>query len=476
MHWLLLLAAGLLAAAAATHALLYKRDPRSSLGWIVVSLMFPVAGPLLYYLLGINRIRSRARALHRRHRFHLDPGGAPVHASATAVADPAASVIRVADRISRRPLVGGNRVTPLSDGDVAYPAMLDAIARARRRVYLCTYIFQVDDTGLRFVAALAAALRRGVEVKVIVDGVGEWYALPRLVTRLLKREGIETTRFLPPRLLPPQVYFNLRTHRKLLVVDGGQAFLGGMNIDARNVTDPGHSRPHAHDLHFHVEGEVVGQLERVFLEDWGFCTGCRDIAPTASHKRPSPSREPGAAAMCRAIVDGPNEEVHKLTTILVAAIAAAHRRIGIMTPYFLPPREIVVALQGAALRGVEVSIVLPGRNNLPLVHWATRNMLWELVEREVRVYYQPPPFAHTKLMLIDDDYAQIGSANLDTRSLRLNFELALEVLDPDFVGGLWKHLVGARRSGREITLDELDGRPLPGRIRDALAWLCTPYL
>jgi len=475
MHWLLLLAVALLALAAASHALLYKRDPRSSLGWIAVSLMFPVAGPLLYYLLGINRIRSRARALHRGHRFHLDPGGALEHASNIVVTEVAASVIRVSDRISRRRLVGGNHVTPLPDGDTAYPAMLDAIARARRRIYLSTYIFQVDDAGLRFVAALAEALRRGVEVKVIIDGVGEWYALPRLVTRLLKREGIEHTRFLPPRLLPPQVYSNLRTHRKLLIIDGGQAFLGGMNIDARNLTAAGGSAPRAHDLHFQVTGEVAAHLERVFLEDWGFCTGRRDILPTPPHKRLPPARQSGAA-VCRAIVDGPNEEVRKLTTILVAAFSSARRRIGIMTPYFLPPREIVVALQGAALRGVDVSVVLPARNNLPIVHWATRNMLWELVERDVHVCYQPPPFAHTKLVLIDDDYAQIGSANLDTRSLRLNFELALEVLDTDFVGGLWQHLDAARRDGREITLDELDGRPLPGRIRDALAWLCTPYL
>jgi cardiolipin synthase len=175
-------------------------------------------------------------------------------------------------------------------------------------------------------------------------------------------------------------------------------------------------------------------------------------------------------------MDGPNEDPDKLAMILVAAFGLARRKVMVMTPYFLPSRELIGAMQAAALRGVEVTVVLPVKNNLPFVHWATRNMLWELLQRGVRIFYQPPPFVHTKLFLMDDCYALVGSANIDPRSLRLNFEFALEVFDPDFCEVLQSHFEEARRRSREVTLQEVDSRPFPARTRDALAWLFTPYL
>jgi cardiolipin synthase len=148
----------------------------------------------------------------------------------------------------------------------------------------------------------------------------------------------------------------------------------------------------------------------------------------------------------------------------------------IVTPYFLPSREMIGALQTAALRGVEVHVILPERNNLPFVHWATRNMLWELLQWGIRVFYQPPPFVHSKLFLVDGLYAQVGSANLDPRSLRLNFELALEVFDREWVRRVSGFAEACRRRSREVTLEEMDGRPLPLKLRDSLAWLFSPYL
>jgi cardiolipin synthase len=147
-----------------------------------------------------------------------------------------------------------------------------------------------------------------------------------------------------------------------------------------------------------------------------------------------------------------------------------------MTPYFLPGRELIGALQAAALRGVAVSILLPGKNNLPYVHWATRNLLWELLQHGVEVRYQPPPFVHTKCLLVDDDYAQVGSANLDPRSLRLNFELNVEVFDADFNAALAAHFAAAWDASRPVTLAEISRRGLAERTRDALCWLFSPYL
>jgi len=147
-----------------------------------------------------------------------------------------------------------------------------------------------------------------------------------------------------------------------------------------------------------------------------------------------------------------------------------------MTPYFLPHRELIGALQTAALRGVTVKIILPGKNNLNYVHWASCHMLWELLKDGVEIYYQPPPFSHSKLFVIDNQYSLIGSANIDPRSLRLNYEVGVEVYDEDFATKLSSYAQRELQSCRRITLEEVDSRPLPIKIRDGIAWLFSPYL
>ena len=166
----------------------------------------------------------------------------------------------------------------------------------------------------------------------------------------------------------------------------------------------------------------------------------------------------------------------RLTELFVGAIGNARRRIAIMTPYFLPPREMIAPLQAAALQGVDVAVILPVENNLPYVHRATRHTLWELVRRRVQIYYQPAPFVHSKLFYIDDDYAQIGSANIDPRSLRLNFELNVEIYDRAFVAAVHDHFARIREQSHEVTLEELDGRPLATKLIDGGVWLFAPYL
>ncbi len=472
-NWAILAAVTFVAALTAFHALLYKRDPRASLGWIAICVIFPVAGPLLYFLFGINRIHTRARRLHDRNGSATTEGGAgKARASVDHLRLPPefAELARTANAVSRHRLVGGNTVELLHNGEQVYPAMLDAINGARHTLFLATYILETNRTGRRFIEALAAATRRGVDVRVLVDGVGELYSFPR-AGRLLRKRGVAVHRYLPPRLIPPSFAINLRNHRKILVADGGLGFTGGINIGDRHLAEsPKKSR--VTDFHFRLTGPIVEQIERVFLEDWGFASGDRELRPR-EESGPEPEAE---GAICRTIVDGPNEDLDKLEPLLVGAVASAATKVSIMTPYFLPPRALIAALQSAALRGVDVAVILPSRNNLPFVHWATQNMLWELLQRGVQVYYQPPPFAHSKLFVVDRHYAQIGSANLDPRSLRLNFELAVEVYDRDVAWGLDRHFEDVRVRSHRTTLAALDGRSLPVRVRDALAWLFSPYL
>jgi cardiolipin synthase A/B len=459
--FLLAVIAGLLGVVASIHALLYKRRPRAAFGWIAVCLTFPLAGALLYFWFGINRARRRARAL--REDDHVE------FASEHAADPPAAhaALARLGETVTQQPLLGGHTVEALHGGEAAYPAMLAAIDSARYRVYLATYLFDTDETGHAFADALGRAVERGVDVRVLLDGVGELYTLPR-ARRMLHRRKVPVRRFLPPRILPPSFMVNLRNHRKILLIDDELAFSGGMNISDRHLVSRQDDPHRVVDVHFAIRGPVTVSLLSIFLGDWHFAGGDEPARPGCAVA--------AGTGLCRAIADGPDEELDRLLILLVGAIGLARRRVAIMTPYFVPPRELLGALQAAALRGVDVAILLPGRNNLFFVHRATRHMLWELLQRGVRVYYQPAPFVHSKLLLVDDDYAQIGSANLDPRSLRLNFELTLEVYDARLVAELIRHFTGARAQAEEVLLGDVDGRRMPTRLLDGLAWLFSPYL
>jgi cardiolipin synthase len=440
------------------HALLTKPDPRSALSWLALCLLVPYGGALLYWLFGINRVRRR----------QPPTAGSPSPATAPTdprLAGPLAAQVRIGDALTRRPVAGGNVIEPLHNGELAFPSMLAAIAAARESVWLSTYIFQTDAVGREFVAALAAAVRRGVSVRALVDGIGEWYDWPHVVP-LLRRAGVPAARFLPPRLLPPNLSLNCRNHRKILIADGQIAFIGGMNLGGREVG--GSTGLRMTDIHFRLRGPVVTQLAAAFAEDWEFASAEQLPLPPA----------PGALgeSICRVITGGPDQDVDTLLLILLSALASAQHHVQIMTPYFIPPLELVAALEATALRGVTVSVVLPRRSNLRYIDWATLHWIPALVARGVRVHLQQPPFSHAKLLVVDGRYAHIGSVNVDTRSLRLNFEIAVEVYDERFCGGLAAFIAERERAVPALNARATQAVPLLPRLRNALCWLVSPYL
>jgi len=473
--WLILVLNIALSFTTAGHALFFKRNPQSALGWVAVCLMFPLVGPLIYFFFGINRVQTRAKKLDvKRTPYPMQPGDVPNVADLTYtpsdldVPRAVSGIARMSDRVGRHPMVGGNAIHLLRNGESAFPAMLESINTARERILLSTYIFDSDATGRSFIDALRRAIVRGVDVRVIVDGVGELYAFPRIST-LLRKARVPYARYLPPRLFPPMLHINLRNHRKLLIADGNCGYTGGMNIGDRHLVGKPPRKSRVGDTHFRLTGPIVRQLEQAFIEDWYSCTG-ESLPP-----EPDMPVETGSA-VCRAIVDGPNESTDVLSIILIGAIAAARERIVIMTPYFLPSAEMISALQTTSLRGVRVDVVLPSRNNLPYIQWASNNLLWEMLTWGVRVHFQPPPFVHSKLFVIDGNYAQIGSANLDPRSLRLNFELNVEVYDREFAKTLTAYIDNAISRSGEMTLEMINRRSRLVKTRDAIAWLFSPYL
>ncbi len=463
----------LISLGSACHALLYKRDSRAALGWMGLSLTMPLLGPFLYWCMGINRISRRARSWKLSGRRVSGTRIYPIEeqkwesAQLPAEARHLNDLRTLADRVVKTRLQSGNLITPLENGERAYPAMLAAIAQARISINLSSYIFDADGIGADFVQQLKDAAARGVEVRVILDAMGEKYSRVSPFKQL-KSSAVRIVRHLP---LSDGAHINLRSHRKLLIIDGHDAFTGGMNIRSRHQPTLSSPDTAIHDLHFSVKGAVVNDLQRAFLKDWHFVTG-----EILDNPHFFPSIAPQGSATVRCISDGPDSEFRKLEQIIMGALSSAERSVLIMTPYFIPDRPMVSALITTALRGIDVRIVLPSRNNLPFVHWATRAMLSELLANGVRVHYQPPPFVHTKLLLVDDIWSLIGSANLDPRSLRLNFELNLSIFDRTLAADLGRYFQKSLANSHEMTVGELDQASLPVKLRDNLARLFSPYL
>jgi len=459
----------------AVHVILHKRDTKAAAGWVGLIWFSPLLGMGLYWLFGINRIRRRARIklsgkesvpLPAQHgavayvqvKERLSEDGAGI-----------AMLCQLTEKITRQPLMQGNRIVPLVNGDEAYAEMLTAIQEARHSISFCSYIFDNDAWGRRFRRALGEAVARGVEVRVLIDAAGVRYSFPTIV-RGLYEDGITVARFMRTVLPWHYLYNNLRNHRKILVTDGTTGFTGGMNIRAGNVLGDNPANP-IQDIHFRTLGPVVTELQRAFAEDWTFTTGEKLAGPLWY-----PQQQFYGDCIARGISNGPDEDFDKLRQILLGALSAARSSIRIANPYFLPDNELAANLRTAALRGVDVRILIPEKNNLRMVQWAALAGLEELRASGCRIFFTPPPFDHSKLVTIDNGWVLFGSANWDPRSLILNFEFNVECYDGRLTRTL-NEMVDRKIAGsREATRESLVNIWWGEKIRNNFVRLFSPYL
>ena len=450
-----------IAGAVTVHVLLFKRNIGTSVSWIGIAWLSPFLGALLYVTMGINRVKRRAQRL-RRERVSLSI----VDETLMDVAAPdALTPLEFAiGRLTGLPREAGNKVEVLHNGDEAYARMLSAIGEAQKSVGLMAYIFRADKAGEAFHQALIQAQRRGVEVRVLIDGVGSGYFWSGTYNHL-RRAGVPIARFLHSYLPWRMPFVNLRNHRKVLVVDGRIGFTGGINIGAENIQD--NSPFIVLDTHFRLEGPIVEQLTDAFADDWLFTTGEKLLTENWF-----PPLEKGGPVTARVVTSGPDEDMEQIEYVALHAMSCAQKSIRVATPYFLPPDPLTMALGLAALRGVRVDILLPEYSNHTILDWARRIPLRPLIEAGCRVWLAPAPFDHSKLMVIDDAWSLIGSANWDTRSFRLNFELNVELHDQAFAG----RLALVAPTMRRLTLAELDADPLLARLRNSAVRLLQPYL
>jgi len=460
------LIAVMMAASAALHALMSKRDSKSALAWIAVSIVMPIAGPIIYLVFGINRVGSLAKESYQTNT-PLDASRQSENPNLEAE-QPRALVGKSVTGIGLRSC---DSIEILENGEASYPAMLGDIELATKKIYCSSYIFQNDETGQRFIEAFCAARDRGVDVRILLDGLGS-IAYPPSILRTLRKRKLNYLTFNPISLLPPSLHINLRNHRKMLIVDGKSAFTGGQNISTRHLITKAGNPKCARDLHFRLTGKIVDELERAFLKDWNHAAGIVEPEPfVASNQNDSSSQ-----IWTRVIPDGPNDDLDKLTKLLVGVMSTANERIWIMTPYFLPSLDLVGALVAAELRGVDVKILLPEKTNIHMAHWAALHNLRYILDRNLQVYLQPAPFVHTKAILIDDNYGLVGSANLDPRSLRLNFELVVEVFNKPFATQIARYFEARLSESARLNEGHLDSLPRWMKVRNALAWLFSPYL
>jgi cardiolipin synthase len=460
--------------------LLRRKEPSSTIAWILTLVFLPALGAALFVLFGRDRVRWPARrkreldALVRAEVAAHAPDvvardSVPVTLSHLGATDLELALFRVGAHLTHGKASSGNQVEPLFGGDDAYAALGRAIDEARHHVHAEYYLIRNDATGDWFKARLIAAAKRGVEVRLLCDGFG-CFAVHASYFRALREAGVHVATFLPMRsvLLQP---VNLRNHRKIVVVDGRVAFTGGLNIgDEYRGRMPGIGE--WRDVHMRIEGGAARDLQRVFFQDWAFAT---NEPVKAGPYFPEPETSAGGGTIA-VVPSGPDTRNEAIQRIFFGAIAGARSRVWMTTPYFVPDQAINVAMQLAAMRGVDVKIILPSRSNHSVTFHAGRSFYDALLDAGVGVYEYTPGIVHAKTMVVDGAVSLVGSANMDLRSFRLNFEVHALVHDAMVASRLEETFTADLAQSSLVSLSTWRARPARTRLYEGAARLVSPLL
>jgi len=490
---LLVLLVLILACACTIHAIIYKREHSAALSWLgfiflspmIFSLMFalfawqgvliiaPLMASLFYIFLGVNRLSRE----YKQAPLKTDIFQTQLPLSRDLPIEPSSkwpSLVKLGDQMGYSPPQLSN-IEVLASGDIAYPKMLSAIDSAENAVYLMSYIFDYDGIGQRFCQSLAKAAARGVQVYVLVDAVGSAQSVAALED-YFKKQGVSFSVFLP--VLLKTRFSNLRNHRKLLIVDNQQAFIGSLNITDQCLSDEHlatkqNKSAFIQDISFAVHGGILHSMHELFAHDWYFATQERLGSEPVEKVLEGDDQ---TVHLSRLIADGPSLEEERLRWHFLHAVNSAEDHIRIQTPYFLPKSSLVSALCSASLRGVKVDILVPAKSDHGLLDWAMLGNLFELLNRGCHIYFITERFDHSKIFIVDDDYVSLGSANWDARSLRLNYELNMEVCSQDLALSLTALFEDKKQQAKPYYLNQWLARPFWQKLRDGLARLFIPYL
>jgi len=446
---------------------LQKREPAATISWVLSLALLPYLGYLIYFLLGPQKIKRQ------RLRRHVSRSGMDAYTADSGLGPDSTELGVLARAITGLPATATNSARLLVDGAATYDAIIEAIGQARDHVHLEYYIYEPDQTGTRVRDALVERARAGVKVRLLLDAVGSASVRERFLQPLLEAGG-EVAWFHPTRLRPfARPWLNLRTHRKIVVVDGRIAFTGGLNIS--DVQDERlHKMPYR-DLHLQLEGEVVRGIQVVFVEDWTYASGQGRRQLEGTSLRRGQGFDVAGEVSAQVLVSGPDSSWEAIHRLHVSAIHEAHTRVWLATPYFVPGEAARMALTSAALGGLDVRLLVPKMSDSRLVTYAARSYFDELLAAGVKVYEYGPRLMHSKALLCDDEVAIIGSANFDHRSFRLNFEISMLLQDRKLVADLATQLEADMQDSERVR-DERQRSFLRNRLPEALARLLSPLL
>ena len=455
--------------------LVRRKDPSATVAWILTLLFLPAVGAVLFLFFGRDRVRLPARqkreldAMVRAQVAALrrEPSDAD-RVSNLPVASPLErALFRIGANLTLLRPTSGNKVDVLVDGQATYDAMGAAIDAAQHHVHAQFYLIRDDATGRWFRERLAAAARRGVSVRLLVDGFGS-FGLGRGWMRPLVKAGAQTASFAPMgAVLQP---INLRNHRKIVVVDGALAYTGGFNVADEykgNMPGVGSWR----DVHLRVEGPAASELQRVFFQDWAFATRA-PIDPQGCFPEDPP--RPGDAKIA-IVPSGPDTRTEAIHRMFFGAIVGATQEVLVTTPYFVPDDALVVAMEFAAMRGVAVRLLLPAHSNHQVTFHAGRSFYSDLLRAGVEIL-EYEGIVHAKTMVVDSNVALVGSANMDLRSFRLNFEVHALVHDSSTAARLRETFDTYCAKSRRVDRDEWESRAWMLRMKEGAARLVSPLL
>lgn len=489
VHWLpilaLLLDLGLIAIFL-PWVLMTKTNSTSAVAWCLVILFLPFAGAGLFLLFGYQHV-SRPLQRKRRHklRYALPPYPAG-HSSASGNFQPpegahpsgelnvAQRLALLADRFGAYPMTLGNHVEFFHDGPPAFAAMFEAIRNARHHIHIEFFIYHADEIGTQFLQALTEKARQGVEVRFLYDAMGSHKLRPHSLAAL-RQAGGNISVFLPINLFRRRIQVNMRNHRKILVVDGEVGFLGGLNIGDEYVGKNAYFG-YWRDTHVRLQGPSVGDLQRVFAEDWDFAAG-EPLADVAGQEpRYFLAKDAGGPFPVQIIESGPDRDVKAIREIYFAAILKARQRVWIASPYFIPDPGMLDALRLAGHLGVDVRILGQFHPDKWIPQFAARYYWKEVLPAGVKIYQYAKGMMHSKVILVDGQWASVGTANLDNRSLYLNFEVNCLIYSPQAVAQLEEAYLRDLEVSIRLNRAAFTHRPFAGRLLENACRLMSPIL
>lgn len=446
-----------------------NRNPVKSLAWVTVLLVLPAVGLVLYIFFGRNIQNKRIISRRNRRKLRRLEVRGGVDADKVKRSPNLVRQIKLADSLQGSPYYEGNRVEVFNNGNDKFEAFLSDISRAVSHINIEYYIIAADNIGRRVAEALMERARAGVKVRIIYDSVGS-FKTPGKFFKKLKKAGVEAYPFFEVVFPPFGTRVNWRNHRKIAVIDGKVGYIGGMNIADRYV-DGGKSFPVWRDLHLRITGPGVAALQQSFATDWNFM-GQPLIEEEARGEQVAP---PGTTGV-QLLTGGPVNQWMNLTLMFQQAISTASRLVWLQTPYFLPTEGLLHALQVASLSKVDVRIMLPRRSDSDMLRWASFSYIQECLRAGIKVYLYEKGMLHSKAIIVDDEFATVGSTNFDFRSFEHNFEANLLIYSKEFNATLRHQFLEDQRDCIRVNPATWRKRPYLEKGLESVMRLFAPIL